>query len=206
MAGRPLPHPARVRGDLPAGRGRSASGASACSRSSSRRRRSTCATSGTDAGAPVREYLAERGLGEEVCREYRLGLSPGGTVLAAKARAKSYAQEELVAAGLVNRRGNDYFAGRLVFPLADARGRVRRLRRAPAARRRPDSCEVRQLARGRALPQGGDRLRARPGAGGDHQGGPSRSSSRATPTSSRSTRPASARRSPRWGRRSPRRS
>jgi DNA primase len=76
------------------------------------------------AGEPVRAYLAERGLGEEVCREFRLGLSPGGAVLAQKARGKGYAQEELVAAGLVNRRGNDYFAGRLVFPLADARGRV----------------------------------------------------------------------------------
>jgi DNA primase len=29
-----------------------------------------------------------------------------------------------VAAGLVNRRGNDYFAGRLLFPLSNARGRV----------------------------------------------------------------------------------
>jgi DNA primase len=76
------------------------------------------------AGESVRSYLRERGLGEEVCREFRLGLSPGGAVLAQKARAKGYAQEELVAAGLVNRRGNDYFAGRLVFPLADARGRV----------------------------------------------------------------------------------
>jgi DNA primase len=76
------------------------------------------------AGEPVRAYLAERGLGEEVCREFRLGLSPGGARLAQKARAKGYAQEELVAAGLVNRRGNDYNAGRLVFPLADARGRV----------------------------------------------------------------------------------
>jgi DNA primase len=76
------------------------------------------------AGAPAREYLQGRGLGEEVCREYRLGLSPRGAVLAEKARAKGYAQDELVAAGLVNRRGNDYFAGRLVFPLADARGRV----------------------------------------------------------------------------------
>ena len=45
-------------------------------------------------------------------------------MLAEKARAKGFAQEELVAAGLVNRRGNDYFSGRLVFPLADARGRV----------------------------------------------------------------------------------
>jgi DNA primase len=78
----------------------------------------------TAAGEPVRAYLAERGLTEEVCRDFRLGLSPGGDRLAAKARAKGYSQEELVAAGLVNRRGNDYFAGRLVFPLSNARGRV----------------------------------------------------------------------------------
>ena len=77
-----------------------------------------------DAGEPVRAYLAERGLGEEVSREFRLGLSPGGAVLADKARGRGYAQDELLAAGLVNRRGNDYFAGRLIFPLADARGRV----------------------------------------------------------------------------------
>jgi DNA primase len=78
----------------------------------------------SDAGVPVRAYLAERGLSVETCRAFRLGLSPGGDKLAAKARAKGYAQDELVAAGLVNRRGNDYFAGRLVFPLCDARGRV----------------------------------------------------------------------------------
>ena len=76
------------------------------------------------AGKPVREYLAARGLGEEVCREFRLGLSPGGTVLAKKARGKGYTHEELVTAGLVNRRGNDRFSGRLVFPLADPRARV----------------------------------------------------------------------------------
>jgi DNA primase len=78
----------------------------------------------SQAGEPVRTYLAERGLTEEICRRFRLGLSPGGDRLAAKARAKGFSQEELVAAGLVNRRGNDYFAGRLVFPLADARGRI----------------------------------------------------------------------------------
>ncbi len=78
----------------------------------------------TPAGEPVRSYLAERGLDEEVCRSFRLGLSPGGTVLAQKAREKGYTPDELVAAGLLNRRGNDYFARRLVFPLADARGRV----------------------------------------------------------------------------------
>ena len=31
----------------------------------------------TAAGEPVRAYLASRGLGEEICREFRLGLSPG---------------------------------------------------------------------------------------------------------------------------------
>ncbi|HXL42618.1 MAG TPA: DNA primase [Gaiellaceae bacterium] len=77
------------------------------------------------AGAPAREYLGGRGLGEEVCREYRLGLAPGGATLAKKAREKGFTGAELAAAGLVNRRGNDYFGGRLLFPLADPRGRVR---------------------------------------------------------------------------------
>jgi DNA primase len=76
-------------------------------------------------GEDARSYLAGRGLGEEVCREYRLGLAPGGATLARKAREKGFTAAELAAAGLVNRRGNDYFNGRLLFPLADARGRVR---------------------------------------------------------------------------------
>jgi len=75
-------------------------------------------------GAPVRSYLAERGLGEEICRAFRLGLSTGGDRMPRGARERGYGSEELLAAGLVNRRGNDYFGGRLVFPLADARGRV----------------------------------------------------------------------------------
>jgi DNA primase len=77
----------------------------------------------TDAGAPVREYLAGRGLGEEIAREFRLGLSRG-TGLVAKARERGFALEELQATGLANRRGGDYFPFRLMFPLADARGRV----------------------------------------------------------------------------------
>ena len=75
------------------------------------------------AGVPVREYLESRGLREDVCREFRLGLSPG-TGLAQKAQQKGFTREELRAAGLTNARGNDYFPPRLMFPLADARGRV----------------------------------------------------------------------------------
>jgi DNA primase len=76
------------------------------------------------AAEPARAYLEQRGLGEEVCKRYRLGLSPDPRTLPAKARERGFTQEELVAAGLVNRRGNDYFAGRLVFALRDPRGRV----------------------------------------------------------------------------------
>ncbi len=77
----------------------------------------------TSAGEPVRAYLGDRGLREAVAREFRLGLSPGAG-LARKAREKGFTPEELRAAGLTNRRGNDYFPPRLMFPLADARGRV----------------------------------------------------------------------------------
>ncbi|MDQ3778668.1 MAG: CHC2 zinc finger domain-containing protein, partial [Actinomycetota bacterium] len=75
------------------------------------------------AGASSRAYLESRGLGEAICREFRLGLSPGRG-LAQKARQKGFTGEELRAAGLTNARGNDYFPQRLMFPLADARGRV----------------------------------------------------------------------------------
>lgn len=78
----------------------------------------------SEGGSAARDYLAGRGLGEETCREYRLGLALGGTTLARKALARGFTREELLEAGLVNRRGNDYFSGRLLFPLADARGRV----------------------------------------------------------------------------------
>jgi DNA primase len=78
----------------------------------------------TKTGAPVREYLASRGLGEEVCKEFRLGLSPGGSRLVPKAREKGFTIEEIAATGLANKRGKDYFTFRLMFPLADARGRV----------------------------------------------------------------------------------
>src|SRR5262245_19242137 len=77
----------------------------------------------SEAGAPVREYLAGRGLGDEIAKEFRLGLSQGAG-LVAKARERGFTSEEIQAAGLANRRGNDYFPFRLMFPLADARGRV----------------------------------------------------------------------------------
>ncbi len=76
-----------------------------------------------EAGASVREYLAGRGLGEEIAKEFRLGLSPGRG-LTEKAKERGFRLDELKSAGLVTTRGSDYFPQRLMFPLADARGRV----------------------------------------------------------------------------------
>jgi DNA primase len=79
----------------------------------------------SDQGAGAREYLASRGLGEEICHTFRLGYAPGGPTLVRRALQEGYTQDELLAAGLANRRGNDYFSRRLLFPLADSRGAVR---------------------------------------------------------------------------------
>ena len=76
-----------------------------------------------DTGKPVREYLASRGLGEEISREFRLGLAPGRG-LAAKAAERGFSLDELRGAGLATVRGGDYFPQRLMFPLCDARGKV----------------------------------------------------------------------------------
>jgi len=78
----------------------------------------------TPAGEPVREYLTSRGLGEDVCHEFRLGLSPAGAKLGKGAGEKGFTRDELAAAGLLSRRGGDYFERRLMFPLTDARGRI----------------------------------------------------------------------------------
>jgi DNA primase len=80
----------------------------------------------SEQGAFAREYLASRGLGEEVCRKFRLGYAPGGPTLMRRALQEGYTQEDLLAGGLLNRRRTaDYFTRRLVFPLANARGAVR---------------------------------------------------------------------------------
>ena len=78
----------------------------------------------SQAGGMARDYLKGRGLNEEICREFRLGLALGGTTLARKALEKGFTRDELRAAGLTRQRGDDYFQRRLLFPLADRQGRV----------------------------------------------------------------------------------
>jgi DNA primase len=82
--------------------------------------------------APAREYLLGRGLEEETLHAFRVGYAPSAWDRLLKAsRTAGFSQEELVAAGLMQRsRSNpgqvyDPFRGRIVFPSLDSRGRVR---------------------------------------------------------------------------------
>jgi DNA primase len=78
----------------------------------------------------AREYLSERGLGEEVLRQFRVGYAPSAwdRVLLASRRG-GFSEQELYATGLAQRskengRPYDRFRSRIMFPLADIRGRV----------------------------------------------------------------------------------
>jgi DNA primase len=82
----------------------------------------------TESGRVAREYLKRRGLGEEVCRAFRVGYSPEEwRGLHGRAAKEGFSDRELEQAGLVVRhtgRVYDRFRGRLMFPLIDHRGRV----------------------------------------------------------------------------------
>jgi DNA primase len=80
--------------------------------------------------ARARAYLAERGLEEATLRQFRVGYSPSrwDTVLTSSTRS-GFKARDIYDAGLAARRGGegrmyDYFRGRIMFPLADLRGRV----------------------------------------------------------------------------------
>jgi DNA primase len=82
--------------------------------------------------ADARAYLLGRGLTEETLREFRVGYAPSAwdRILMGSRRA-GFTEEELLAAGLVQRSKSrpgsvyDRFRARIMFPAADARGRVR---------------------------------------------------------------------------------
>jgi DNA primase len=79
--------------------------------------------------AAAREYLLGRGLREETLREFRVGYAPSAwDRILTGSRAAGFSDEELLAVGLVSRgktgRLYDRFRERVLFPAADARGRV----------------------------------------------------------------------------------
>lgn len=83
-------------------------------------------------GSPGREaldYLRRRGLDDVTIARFRLGFAPSGNQLKAQLLKEGYEEVMLLEAGLLGRNEErnetyDYFRGRVIFPIADARGRV----------------------------------------------------------------------------------
>jgi DNA primase len=79
--------------------------------------------------AKAREYLAGRGLEEEVLREFGVGFAPSAwDTVVKRGQEAGYSLQELRAAGLVQagQKGGFYdrFRARITFPVRDQRGRV----------------------------------------------------------------------------------
>jgi DNA primase len=83
---------------------------------------------GTERGKEVARYLADRGIRPETVEKFGLGYAPDSwDGLIGYLRKKGYADEEVVAAGLVGRSDRslfDWFRDRLIVPIKDGRGRI----------------------------------------------------------------------------------
>ncbi|HMM20222.1 MAG TPA: DNA primase [Selenomonadales bacterium] len=84
----------------------------------------------TGYGKAAREYLAARGIDDKLVAEYKLGYAPSSwDKLSAALLERGFEQEVLIKAGLVAARQSgggvyDRFRDRIMFPIADLRGRI----------------------------------------------------------------------------------
>ncbi|MCL6471661.1 MAG: DNA primase [Firmicutes bacterium] len=82
----------------------------------------------THEGERGRTYLKNRGLNDDIVSRYGLGLAPQTwSSLDRYLTKKGFSKEELLEAGLIIKGSKGYydrFRGRLIFPIADTRGRI----------------------------------------------------------------------------------
>lgn len=82
------------------------------------------------AGKAARDYLKGRALDLETARKFRLGYAPAaGSALIAHLTSLNVTMDDMIAAGLArpgdeNHGVRDFFFNRLMFPIADGRGRI----------------------------------------------------------------------------------
>ncbi len=82
------------------------------------------------AGHQARDYLKTRGLDGVAAKQFRLGYAPSGnTALISHLTAQNITQDDIIAAGLARpaedgRPMRDFFFNRVMFPIADGRGRI----------------------------------------------------------------------------------
>ncbi len=84
----------------------------------------------TESGKAARDYLANRGVSEDSIRKFRLGFADASGTLRAELTRGGFTPALLVEVGLLiqpdapDRSPYDRFRGRLMFPIADRRGRT----------------------------------------------------------------------------------
>lgn len=82
----------------------------------------------TKMGEEARKYLHQRGLTDEVIKNFQLGLAPDGQNILYQKLSQNYDEESLLHSGLFNPSEQnmifDAFQGRVMFPLTDEYGRV----------------------------------------------------------------------------------
>ncbi|HFI0238725.1 TPA: DNA primase [Streptococcus suis] len=82
----------------------------------------------TKMGEEARKYLHQRGLTDEVIKNFQLGLAPDGQNILYQKLSQNYDEESLLHSGLFNPSEQnmifDAFQSRIMFPLADEYGRV----------------------------------------------------------------------------------
>lgn len=82
----------------------------------------------TRMGEEARKYLHQRGLTDEVIKNFQLGLAPDGQNILYQKLSQNYDEESLLHSGLFNPSEQnmifDAFQGRIMFPLTDEYGRV----------------------------------------------------------------------------------
>ncbi|HJT42959.1 MAG TPA: DNA primase [Rhizomicrobium sp.] len=82
------------------------------------------------AGREARDYLKGRGLDGAAAKQFRLGYAPSGnSALIGHLAAHNVMQDDMIAAGLARpgedgRPMRDFFYNRVMFPIADGRGRI----------------------------------------------------------------------------------
>ncbi|OGN35795.1 MAG: DNA primase [Candidatus Yanofskybacteria bacterium RIFCSPLOWO2_12_FULL_41_8] len=85
---------------------------------------------GSSVGKKVAAYLKNRGLEEDMIKEFRLGLAPDSWhYLGNFLRDCGFSDEDIISAGVSLRRENgsdmyDRFRSRIIFPIADANGQM----------------------------------------------------------------------------------
>lgn len=83
-----------------------------------------------NAGASARDYLRSRGLNGEICARFRIGYAPDtNSALIGHLTAHNIPLSDMVEAGLArpadgDRPARDFFFNRVMFPIADFRGRI----------------------------------------------------------------------------------